>query len=54
MPVVKLLAVCVPTAFLLVVIGPGAVNFVGPGSVCVSFARRGYPAGWMTKKPLVY
>jgi uncharacterized membrane protein YphA (DoxX/SURF4 family) len=29
-----------------VMIGAGAVNFVGPGSVRDSFARWGYPAGF--------
>lgn len=43
---VKLIAVWLPIALGIVMIGAGAVNFVGPGSVRDSFARWGYPAGF--------
>ena len=46
MPIVKLFAVGLPIALGLVMIGAGAVNFVGPRSVRDSFARWGYPAGF--------
>jgi membrane protein HdeD len=46
MQVVKLIAVWLPIALGIVMIGAGAVNFVGPGSVRDSFARWGYPAGF--------
>jgi uncharacterized membrane protein YphA (DoxX/SURF4 family) len=46
MPVVKLFAVGLPIALGLVMVGAGAVNFVGPRSVRDSFARWGYPAGF--------
>jgi membrane protein HdeD len=46
MQVVKLIAVWLPIALDIVMIGAGAVNFVGPGSVRDSFARWGYPAGF--------
>jgi uncharacterized membrane protein YphA (DoxX/SURF4 family) len=46
MQVVKLIAVWLPIALGIVMIGAGAVNFIGPGSVRVSFARWGYPAGF--------
>jgi uncharacterized membrane protein YphA (DoxX/SURF4 family) len=45
MQVDKLIAVCLPIVLGIVMIGAGAVNFVGPGSVRDSFARWGYPAG---------
>jgi membrane protein HdeD len=43
---VKLIAVWLPIALGIVMIGAGAVNFVGPGSVRDSFVRWGYPAGF--------
>jgi uncharacterized membrane protein YphA (DoxX/SURF4 family) len=46
MPVVKFFAVGLPIALGLVMVGVGAVNFVGPRSVRDSFARWGYPAGF--------
>jgi uncharacterized membrane protein YphA (DoxX/SURF4 family) len=46
MQVDKLMAVWLPIALGIVMIGAGAVNFVGPGSVRDSFARWGYPAGF--------
>ena len=46
MEVVKLIAVWLPIVLGIVMIGAGAVNFVGPGSVRDSFARWGYPAGF--------
>jgi uncharacterized membrane protein YphA (DoxX/SURF4 family) len=46
MPIVKLFAVGLPIALGLVMIGAGAVNFVGPQSVRDSFAHWGYPAGF--------
>ncbi len=42
----KLIAVWLPIALGIVMIGAGAVNFVGPGSVRDSFARWGSPAGF--------
>ena len=46
MQVDKLIAVWLPIVLGIVMIGAGAVNFVGPGSVRDSFARWGYPAGF--------
>ena len=46
MPIDKLIAVWLPIALGVVMIGAGLVNFVGPGSVRDSFARWGYPAGF--------
>lgn len=46
MQVGPLIAVWLPIALGIVMIGAGAVNFVGPGSVRDSFARWGYPAGF--------
>ena len=46
MEVVKLIAVWLPIALGIVMIGAGAVNLVGPESVRDSFARWGYPAGF--------
>ena len=46
MQVGKLVAVWLPTVLGIVMIGAGAVNLVGPGSVRDSFARWGYPAGF--------
>ena len=45
MPVGKLFAIGLPIALGFVMIGAGAVNFVGPKSVRDSFVRWGYPAG---------
>jgi uncharacterized membrane protein YphA (DoxX/SURF4 family) len=42
----QLIAIWLPIALGVVMIGAGAVNFVGPGSVRDSFARWGYPAGF--------
>jgi membrane protein HdeD len=42
----KLIAVWLPIALGIVMIGAGTVNFVGPGSIRDSFARWGYPAGF--------
>ena len=46
MPIDKLIAVWLPIALGVVMIGAGLVNFVGPGSVRNSFARWDYPAGF--------
>ena len=46
MQVDKLIAVWLPIVLGIVMIGAGAVNFVGPGSVRDFFARWGYPAGF--------
>lgn len=46
MPVGKLFAIGLPIALGVVMIGAGAVNFVGPKSVHDSFVRWGYPAGF--------
>jgi hypothetical protein len=46
MPIDKLIAVLLPIALCVLMIGAGLVNFVGPGSVRDSFARWGYPAGF--------
>jgi uncharacterized membrane protein YphA (DoxX/SURF4 family) len=46
MPVVKLIAVGLPIALGVVMIGAGVANFVGSASVRESFARWGYPAGF--------
>ena len=46
MQVGKLVAVWLPIVLGIVMIGAGAVNLVGPGSVRDSFARWGYPAGF--------
>ena len=46
MPVVKLIAVGLPIALGVVMIGAGGVNFTGPVAVRASFARWGYPAGF--------
>jgi uncharacterized membrane protein YphA (DoxX/SURF4 family) len=45
-PVVNLIAVGLPIALGVVMIGAGGVNFAGPASVRESFARWGYPAGF--------
>ena len=42
----KLIAVWLPIALGVVMIGAGMVNFVGPQSVRDSFARWGYPTGF--------
>jgi membrane protein HdeD len=41
---VKLIAVGLPIALGVVMIGAGGVNFAGPAPVRESFARWGYPA----------
>jgi membrane protein HdeD len=46
MPVGKLFAIGLPIALGVVMIGAGAVNFVGSKSVRDSFVRWGYPAGF--------
>lgn len=46
MSVGKLIAIGLPIALGVVMIGAGVVNFVGPRSVRDSFARWGYPAGF--------
>jgi len=43
MPLDKLIAVGLPIALGVVMIGAGAVNFIGPRSIRASFARWGYP-----------
>lgn len=42
----NLIAVGIPIALGVVMIGAGGVNFAGPSSVRASFARWGYPAGF--------
>ena len=46
MPADKVFAIGLPIALGIVMIGAGAVNFVGPKSVRDSFVRWGYPAGF--------
>jgi membrane protein HdeD len=46
MAVGSLIAAWLPIALGIVMIGAGAVNFVGPRSVRDSFARWGFPAGF--------
>ncbi len=46
MPVGKFIAIGLPIALGVVMIGAGVVNFVGPKSVRDSFVRWGYPAGF--------
>ena len=46
MPVGKFIAIGLPIALGIVMIGAGLVNFVGPRSVRDSFVRWGYPAGF--------
>jgi len=46
MPLDKLIAVGLPIALGVVMIGAGAVNFIGPRSIRDSFARWGYPLGF--------
>jgi uncharacterized membrane protein YphA (DoxX/SURF4 family) len=46
MPLDKLIAVGLPIALGVVMIGAGAVNFIGPRSIRESFARWGYPSGF--------
>jgi uncharacterized membrane protein YphA (DoxX/SURF4 family) len=46
MPVGQLIAISLPIALGVVMIGAGGVNFTGPASVRESFARWGYPAGF--------
>jgi membrane protein HdeD len=42
----KLIAVWLPIALGVVMIGAGAANFIGPKSIRESFARWGYPPGF--------
>ena len=46
MPVIKLVAVGLPIALGVVMIGTGAVNFAGPSLARENFAQWGYPAGF--------
>lgn len=46
MPVGKFIAIGLPIALGVVMIGAGVVNLVGPKSVRDSFVRWGYPAGF--------
>ena len=46
MPVGQLFAIGLPIALGVVMIGAGAVNFVGPKSIRDSFVRWGYPSGF--------
>ena len=46
MPIGQLIAVWLPIALGVVMIGAGVVNFIGPASVGDSFARWGYPASF--------
>ena len=46
MAIGKFIAIGLPIALGVVMIGAGAVNFVGPESVRDSFERWGYPAGF--------
>jgi membrane protein HdeD len=45
-PLDKFIAIGLPIALGVMMIGAGAVNFVGPKSVRDSFVRWGYPAGF--------
>ena len=46
MPVIKLIAVGLPIALGVVMIGIGGVNFAGPSLARENFALWGYPAGF--------
>lgn len=46
MPVIKLVAVGLPIALGVVMIGTGAANFAGPSVALRNFAQWGYPAGF--------
>jgi uncharacterized membrane protein YphA (DoxX/SURF4 family) len=46
MPVIKLIAVWLPIALGVVMIGTGAANFAGPPLALKNFALWGYPAGF--------
>ena len=46
MPLGKLIAIGLPIALGVVMIGAGVVNFSGSASIRESFARWGYPAGF--------
>src|SRR5277367_5395673 len=46
MSVVKLVALGLPIALGVVMIGTGAVNFAGPSLARENFAQWGYPAGF--------
>ena len=46
MPVIKLIAVWLPIALGVVMIGTGVVNFAGPSLARENFALWGYPVGF--------
>src|SRR5271166_2792919 len=46
MPVIKLIAVGLPIALGVVMIGTGGVTFAGPSLARENFANWGYPAGF--------
>ena len=46
MPVTKLVALGLPIALGVVLIGTGGVNFAGPSLARENFAQWGYPAGF--------
>ena len=46
MSVIRLVAVGLPIALGVVMIGTGAVNFAGPSLARENFAQWGYPAGF--------
>src|SRR5271156_3695280 len=46
MPVIKLVAVGLPIALGVVMIGTGGLNFAGPSLARENFALWGYPAGF--------
>ena len=46
MPIIKLIAIGLPIALGVVMIGTGAANFAGPPLARENFAQWGYPAGF--------
>ena len=46
MPVIKIIAVGLPIALGVVMIGTGGANFAGPSVARENFAQWGYPAGF--------
>ena len=46
MPAIKLIAIGLPIALGVVMIGTGAANFAGPALARKNFALWGYPAGF--------
>jgi uncharacterized membrane protein YphA (DoxX/SURF4 family) len=46
MSVIRIVAVGLPIALGVVMIGTGAVNFAGPSLARENFAQWGYPAGF--------